>query len=566
MKKIFTISLLLLSVSCFSFLSASTCTWTGAGDGTYWFDANNWDCGSVPSSGDNAIVGTLPDGTAPTITTNNSSGGSASVQIYSLTVNSAAIFNFGNRVEFFGTTNINAAAIINIQADGINRGFINFNTNATGAKLVIQSNTDFLNYNSLFIYSVINITRATTSTAKFINDGNFQTNLSAATIMNVDIPFTNLAIRNVSFLGGTTAKVNFTKGFDNSGTIYIDGYNFGGIAFRGGTVNLYAGSTLDLSSPTGGFAGFYNATVNLNAPFNIPTKARSEIAGSIIQGSSTINVLGSNSVLDLYSPTLDVDVTSVGKLVFNDYGSVMSIKKNFTSNGTITWATQHDIDLSGTFTNNGTMNLTSASNLTNAAGTFINNGTINANTGANCIISPRTTLNANKTVNVNAGFLQFKSYDNRGSLNVASGATLVLGGANNFHYFQSTATTTGTGNLIFELGNHQLDQTYSIGGLIVSCVNGFYFSGTGQVVVPNNGTLSWGRGWFTIPVKINAGGIVTMSGAGLEHRITNLLTVFGTLNWQSGIFSKSNVSEIYVPTGYSISTQPMVFHQVMKVY
>jgi hypothetical protein len=563
MKKFFTIILLLLSFTSSSFLSATTCTWTGAGDGTYWFDANNWDCGSVPSAGDNAIVGTLPDGTAPTITTNNSSGGSASVQIYSLTVNSAAIFNFGNRVEFFGTTNINAAATINIEADGINGGFIKFNVNATGAKLVIKGNTDFVNNNGLFIYSIINITRATASTAKFINNGTIQTHLvassiiSATTKMNVDIPIINPTTGNVSFLDGSPAQVNFTKGFDNSGTIYVDGYNYGGFFFRGGTINLNAGSTLSLSSPTGGFAGFYNATVNLNSDFNIPSKGRSEIAGSIIQGSSTINVLGSNSVLDLYAPTLDVDVTSVGRLVFNNYGSgVMSIKKNFTSDGTITWATQHDIDLSGTFTNNGIMNLTSASNLTNAGGTFINNGTINANTGANCIISPRTTLNANKTVNVNAGFLQFKSYDNRGISNIASGATLVLGGANNLHFFQSTATTTGTGNLVFELGNHQMDQNYSTGGLLVSCVNGFYFSGSGRVFVSNNGNLSWGHGWFTIPININAGGTVTMSGAGLEHRITNLLTVFGTLNWQSGIFSKSNVTEIYIPTGgvFNINT------------
>jgi hypothetical protein len=110
--------------------------------------------------------------------------------------------------------------------------------------------------------------------------------------------------------------------------------------------------------------------------------------------------------------------------------------------------------------------------------------------------------------------------------------------------------------LIFDLGNHQLNQTYSTGGLTVLCINGFYFSGSGQVVVPNTGTLLWERGWFTIPVNINAGGTVTMSGAGLEHRITNLLTVRGTLYWQSGTFSKSNASEVYIPIGgiFNINT------------
>ncbi len=49
---------LLYTILCVSFLTleAQTITWTGAGDGTNWEDANNWDLLTVPSISNDVIV------------------------------------------------------------------------------------------------------------------------------------------------------------------------------------------------------------------------------------------------------------------------------------------------------------------------------------------------------------------------------------------------------------------------------------------------------------------------------------------------------------------------------
>ena len=90
---------------CVSFfiLNAQTITWTGAGNGTNWYDPDNWDLEVTPTTIHDVI---LPSGSVSSLT----DGGSS---IQSLTLEGTAVFNMGSQLSFTAPSSIGENAVMN---------------------------------------------------------------------------------------------------------------------------------------------------------------------------------------------------------------------------------------------------------------------------------------------------------------------------------------------------------------------------------------------------------------------------------------------------------------------
>jgi hypothetical protein len=483
-------------------------TWTNASGGD-WNDPNNWDTHAVPTSTDDVFINlagtytvTLNASTTTvnslTLGDNASSSPTLVVQSSNLTLNNASTINSLGTLSL-KTTTLNGAGAIANSGQILGRGTDTINnaitTTATSTLRAQGNSTDgasnlivasgFTNNGTIELTSTGGTANATfavtTGTltnavganitftagaggtravgAQVANAGTINVN-TAASFAKGSAAHTNSGTINVSGGNFTIFQTGTTPSFTNTGTLNLSSASFA-FTISAGTFNQNAGS---ITGP--GVLNLSNATANFQTSFSNATTSLA-VAGSTINGPGTITN-ASGRQLTLANTIVNAPLANSGLLLSR--GTTDAI------NGTLTTATGSIIRVQGNnsfsgailtiangFTNNDTIDLTSADSaqsatlsvvggpLTNAAGATI---TSSAGTGGSRTLTARLinagtlTVNAPLTINKpsaahqNTGTIAVlggnltvtqsgttPSFTNNGTITVLSGQTLSIAGS-----------------------------------------------------------------------------------------------------------------------------------------
>jgi hypothetical protein len=311
-----------------------------------------------------------------------------------------------------------------------------------------------------------------------------------------------------------------------------------GGTISGGTINSTAG-TLTLNSGT--LSG-----VTFDGPLNLTASATSvhlangtKVIGPSGSGPGTINVTGYDAYLyfdntqTVSNDTINLGNTSGGWSLLYNYDPAGTGKQVVTFASSVTIDVQGDAEIqssakSGTgIVNNGVIDVAgSGGYLEIDPRTFINKGTIDVANGGFVLIGPTTftttpssaiEIGANSSVRIQA----HSAWSNLGSITLASGASLILGGS---------MTTTGLGSITNSGGTVYLAGTLNNAG---NTLNGSAFGALtlyGGFI--SGGTVTSAGVSFTQPGAELSGvtfeGPLNLTGAGAYVQLASGTTVVGS--------------------------------------
>ncbi len=542
-------------------------TWTNAAGGD-WNDPNNWDTHAVPASGDDVFInlaGTYTVTLSATTTTVNSLtlGDNASssptfiVQSSNLTLNNASTINSLGTLSL-KTTTLNGAGTIANSGQILGRGTDTINnavtTTATSTLRAQGNSTDgasnlivasgFTNNGTIELTSVgasANATFAVTAGtltnaaganltftagaggqrtlgAVLNNQGTLNAN-SGASFAKGSAAHTNSGTINVNSGNLTIFQTGTTPSFTNTGTLNIS--NAASVlTISTGTFNQNAGSitgpgTFNLSNATASFAvSFSNATTAL------------AVAGSTINGAGTITN-AANRQLTLSNTIINAPLSNSGLLLSRGTsdaingtltttaGSIIRVQGNSTFGGAM-------LTIANGFTNNDTIDLTSADNaqsatlsvvggpLTNAAGATVS---ASAGTGGSRTLTARL-LNSG-TVSINAPLTINKSsaaHQNSGTIAVLGGSLTVTQSGTTPSFTNNGAITVASGQTLSVTGAPLTNGAQGVlkgGGAIAADI-----SNTNGTVNPNK--TGTGSLVYSEPFNYTAGSQLQNQGGWTE--------------------------------------------------
>ena len=466
-----------------------------------------------------------------------------------------------------------------------NCGGLNVVPAAGDTVTIMNGHTVTLNVNSAVIASLTvnaggTLTTAGTSGSDLYIGGNITNNGT----MNMQLSTGT----NTIYLSGA----NITSTFSGTGTWLLDNLDlngtFGSPCTGACKVEISGSPNLQFISATlftglgGGFT--FNAgnnatatvTLNRNGNQNVPTTGVTYPnlvvaggAGNDTPAAGTINVLGNLTVNagstwlgTTNNPTSNIGGSLIINGTYTASSATTSIGGNFSNNGTFN---------RGTSTIN--FNGTSAQTIGGSSATIFNNLTVsNTATGSTTLLS-NTSVAGN--LSVNSGTLDLSSFTaNRtaagGTITVANGATLMIGGTNGFPTNYTTRTIGATSTIVYS-GTNQSVLNLAAPGYGNLTLNG---SGTktaaGSFIVRGDLTISGvtlASGTFTQTVNGNVDntgtqtastGSITLSGGASAHTLSgngnysNLVlndalgatltgspTVSGVLTMSNGILTTS---------------------------
>jgi fibronectin-binding autotransporter adhesin len=442
-----------------------------------------------------------------------------------------------------GTTTVQANATLNIGGSSARnldtRTLDNFGTiNITGAAFFNLYNAAPLHNEAagtINLQSDFTIGHGFTTTGVITNDGTINKTSSVNGATDIDVTLTNTTTGTVHVMSG---QVLVTQSGTSAGTFTAD-----------------AGAALN-------FSGFLTYTLNPGA----------QITGAgvldILSGSNlTFKVNGNVSASNLQFDSDIGTINGTGTLTptnFNWNAGTVAVTTVIPANGTLTIASGGGKSLSGTLTNNGTVNVTSTANvgignttITNTStgtfnfqsdkdfsgggGTFINQGTLTKSSQSGGTTNLGPALNNSGTVDVQSGVLNLGGGGNSsGTWKAEDGATLAFNGGTMTLSNGSTLTSVGTGLLTLS-GTF---ATLTISGSVTAntfTISSGNLQGSGTFTVTDTlhfqgGSINNANGTVSIPV-----GATLLIESNLNKSFSSgTLALAGTTIWKdSGDFNNS---------------------------
>ena len=467
-------------------------------------------------------------------------------------------------------------------------------TNAAGATMNLDSNTDNVNVNALTNAGVLQIGSAPGSTATLTITGGGQgvTDIVAGSTLTLD---GNLNVKN-----GTTTSSGLGHLTSVEGVLNLQNAQSNAVTPTGGTLSIASGATVSVNDATtlaitgnvnnsGTFTeGFLNAsnTVTVSGTFTNATNSLLTVEGNgdvmsvgVLNNSGTVSItpgVGSTSSLVITGSGTLTNSGSInvaeGTLKFNNSSASLTGGGTVTlgtSNASATGVIQVGATNTGTLTNvNNT--ITGFGNLGNGTLTLVNQGTINANgivsSGALTVqpgssgmtntgtleATNQATLILNGTFNNTGGTIQALGESGGG---VTPTVQLLTGTVINGGTLTTSAVGTNSG-LVEAMGNVTLNGVTNAGFYSVNAGTTTTLKGT----ITNSGSISLNGSTLSLAtsVPLNGKGTVILSnsasnlitGAAGGLTLTNANTIEG-----SGTISNLGI----VNTGTLMANQSVPF-------
>ncbi|MBX7104475.1 MAG: hypothetical protein K1X57_10365 [Gemmataceae bacterium] len=554
-------------------------SWTGGplGLGTNWFDAGNWDIvgtvpvqHAVPGLGDDAILSAENPGGPSTVFVNGAAGVRSLNLVRNLSITGSftmggGLFNYGHYQLNGGTLDIlNGSSLQNLTITGSDTQTIE--AGRTVSLYATSISLPLTNYGTVvspFIDSISGFTIKSTMTnapsgtvwmqggtalieGKFTNQGLLRleatagvgptheisfgmssdsSNAAGATILaqpgtggrrkldiRSDATFTNSGAIQTSGIDLSIASGSLNPTFVNTGalnigtgTTLVNGY-FMNIDYQGGPVS--GGGTWDWS----GQSTKVKLTANLtNANFDIKLNS-----GTIINGPATLTNAAGRTISGP-APTLNAPVVNQAGAIWQVLAGPTQVNGTFTNSGTI--------ELTSVVNSDSTLDLHSL--LTNLPGGVVRSL---AGAGGNRTIRlfDGTTFDNQGTLSVDTVNLSITSgnspaptFKTSGTLSISPGRTLSTGYFMNVDYGGGTTTGGGTWSVGSSFTTLTLNANLTVSGIVLSLVSGLTANGTGQLVIAAGGIVSTTGTTLNVPV-VNSGTFLQTQGYTKCGAFTNL--------------------------------------------
>jgi hypothetical protein len=427
---------------------------------------------------------TIPTGTTFNWVTNGSGqatmgGGGAT------TVQSGATLNIGgSNTRNLDTRTLNNSGTINVT------GAADFNLN-NGAPLHNLAD------GTINLQSDFNMGHGFTTTGTLLNDGTLLKTSAVNGATGLDVTLTNTATGIVHVQSG---QLTVTHSGTNAGTFTAD---------SGAAMN---------------FSGFLTYTFNTGAQFT----------GSglfdILSGNITVAINGDVSVSNLQLDSGTINGTgTLRPTAFTWNSGTLVVPTVIPASGTLDIASGGGKNLNGSLTNNGTVNVTSTTNVgLGNTPTITNNGTFNLKSdkdlSGNALFLNAGTLTKSSVAGTGPSAFG-PALNNSGTVDVQSGVLQLGGGGNS------------SGAWIAENGG-----TLAFNGGTMTLSNGSTFSGAG--LLTQSGTFST----LNITGSVTAA-TFTIAAGNLQGSGT--FTVTGTLDWTGGNINNAN-GIVSIPVGATL--------------
>jgi hypothetical protein len=448
----------------------SAVSWTGNGDGTSWFDPQNWSTQSVPGSADDVAISVAGN---PMITLDTTGQSSSAVTVHSLVVSdtldlvNAALTPTSSMTVNGGTLDFNGGSIAGNVA--IVDSALNIGQNSTGAALFVMYGNDTLSGNvaasqEIDVQSDFNTGNSNGDNATLTTTGNVA---NAGLI----VLSSQRGDRTTTLIDGGTSLTNLP-----TGTLLVDSANGGGRQFTGSLTNE------GMIGVEGGTGLTWN---NANATF-LQTSGLLHVVGSLGISGGDITLDGGAMAIDGSMSASDDNFAFNGGTV--PAGALNLIDDNLAigagSTGTAALVMYGNNTLTGTVAVNQAITVMSDFNTGNSSG---NNAALtlaagSANAGRITLASQRgdrtTTLTVNEADFINTGVIDISATNGGGRT-----LTLTTGDAftndNTLHV--ESGTGLGVNNVTFdqESGTIQVDANASL------AINGGAFALDGGTIANN---------------------------------------------------------------------------------
>jgi fibronectin-binding autotransporter adhesin len=556
----------------------TTDSWTGAGDGTSWNNAGNWNSGIPNSSTVDVTIGTT------TATVNDNIGASVGNLTLShsgdaLTIADGITLNvFGGTISNAGTITLNSTNAFGTALE------LSANTTLSGGGTITMANgpnnliegavsTDTLT-NQETIQGAGNIGNGRMT---LVNSGTIDANQTTPLV--VQASGTTINTGTMEATAGATLTLQSSTITNTGGTISANASKLvmNSSIVNGGAVTLTGASTLQMNSSTihGG------STLTNTATGLLEVTGNSTLGGAITNPTGGVMQIDDAATLNLEGGTY-ANLGTVTLNSTNAFGTALNITGNVTlSGGTVTMANgpnnfiegattattltnQETIQGAGnigngrmTLVNSGTINANQTTPLViQASGTTINTGTMEATAGATLTLQSSTITNTGGAISANASKLVMNSSIVNGGAVTLTGASTLQLNSGTIHG-GSTLTNTATG-LLEVTGNSTLGGavTNPAGGVLqiddAATLNleGGTYANLGTVTL--NSTNAFGTALNITGNVTLSGGTVTMAngannfiqGAASTFVLANAETIQGAGNIGNGSIGVVNSGTI----------------------
>ena len=514
-------------------------------------------------------------GSSMTLNNANVSVGNASYWTYLDVVSSGTTLTLGPSLDINQvgadaqlSANYTNDSIINqgtITADLSGGQFItNAGTFSNSGLIAISNNETFSTTNGVFANSgTVSVDGGTLSLGTWGNTGVFDVVNSS---LSLGGSFTQAQFASISFLGGDTLSIEgaFT---DTSGTLTIGGEGLGPVSLSGtitggvivdvyGSLGLSQGGTLVNVSYEGTLnLGAANAIINLSSGFSL--------SGNDGVGAGTVLLTGDNSRVYVDS-SLTIDNGTI--LVGNNSGS--NYLDAYTSGTTLTLGPNLSVVQTGTYSqfyanysndvivNEGTITagLEGGQFLTNT-GTFINQGSIDISNGDSFSTTNGVFSNSG-TVLLTGGTLSLGTWSNTGIID-AFGGLLALSGT--ITQAQFASLTFGGASLGITGVLNDNGGTLSIGsggGPDSVSLSGTIASG---LIIDNTGGLD-ASGYIAQLVNVSYQGTINLSATNVVLNLSGGFTFSGIGGSGNGsILLTGNNTSLYVNSSMTLNNDNVQF-------
>jgi hypothetical protein len=338
----------------------------------------------------------------------------------------------------------------------------------------------------------------------------------------------------------TTKSINVSGGsitVDNAGTVATTN-----ITLSGGTFTLNPSLTLG----AGGTLIVSGGILSGGSTLTIPSGCTFRWDGGTLGGSGTLN--------------LDTGGTYTINYGFG-WGHYLAETRTINNYGTLTWNSSHWNYQSGApvINNYGTFNINTDDDIGVQGGLAIFNNKFGSIINKTSLSNGETFFTGNAatsgtfindgTINVNSGSLTFNpawswttiSFTSNGNINVDSGAVMSFGG--NWATFTAGSTFNGAGTADFSGAIATFNNAASLTTTTINVSDGSLYVATAATIAVTNITVSSGTFTLNPSITLGAGGTLTINGGlypGIFNGASTLIMPSGTtFNWTGGTLGGS---------------------------
>jgi hypothetical protein len=447
-------------------------------------------------------------------------------------------------------------------------------TIATGGTLDLTTAGNHSYFNDLTINGTMNVGESYYAVGTLYNNGVL--NYNAPVSVGYGLIYNTGTIHKPAGIGDVTVN----QEIHNSGTIECLGENlFLGGLVNSGVIDAAAGANVELdqydsynsfdagTSLTGMGSFTMNSTLSVNADLtadilNFNLDGYYSLTGTgTLKINNAFNWLGAqieNTVLISTSGTMNI---TAGPNPHALYGTVVN-------QGTVNCAS--DVPFSGnfsTFSNSGIFHLTGDNTLGGtyySIGVFNNSGVLYKSSYGTASLNLQFNNEAGAALQVILGTLVAAELNNSGSVSIAPVALLRVKGGNEY----LSGTVAGTGTLHIEGNGWTIQGNFVAAGFSLEIDGNLDDGGNGALDIQH--TASWTSGAISIPVTVDASGILDITGYGYKL-LQSTLNNAGTVNCSTSVTINGNIDNsgnLYLNNGaglYSYSSYSLTNTGLVKM-